>query len=124
MRVFADRLKDLRKEKGLSQAQLARAVGVSYGVVCYWETDRSEPTAPNIVKLADYFGVTADYLLGRVDFLNLYRAALGGKSRGRVVVLPFSGCNAQIAAEGKPRGRVGVYRLDWVVLRLPRVRSQ
>lgn len=68
MRVFADRLKDLRKEKGLSQAQLARAVGVSYGVVCYWETDRSEPTAPNIVKLADYFGVTADYLLGRVDF--------------------------------------------------------
>lgn len=34
----------------------------------YLETDRSEPTTPNIVKVADYFGVAADFLLGRIDF--------------------------------------------------------
>lgn len=68
MKIFADRLKDLRSEKGISQAQLAKTLGVSYGIVCYWETDRSEPTAPNLVKIADFFGVTVDYLLGRTNF--------------------------------------------------------
>ena len=68
MKIFADRLKDLRSENGISQAQLAKMLGVSYGIVCYWETDRSEPTAPNLVKIADFFGVTVDYLLGRTNF--------------------------------------------------------
>ena len=68
MKVFAERLLDLRKEKGISQAQLARSLQVSYAVICYWETDRSEPTAPNLVKLADYFDVSVDYLLGRVEY--------------------------------------------------------
>ena len=67
MKVFAERLLELRKERGISQATLANCVGVSVGVVCYWETDRSEPTAPNLLKLADYFDVSADYLLGRTD---------------------------------------------------------
>lgn len=68
MKIFAERLHELRKEYGISQAKLADCIGVSYAVVCYWETDRSEPTAPNIVKLADFFDVTADYLLGRSDY--------------------------------------------------------
>ena len=57
----------LRKEKNISQAVLAKQLDVSFAVVCYWETDRSEPTAPNLLKLADYFDVSADYLLGRID---------------------------------------------------------
>lgn len=68
MKIFADRLLELRKEKGLSQASLSKALGVSYAVVCYWETNRSEPTAPNLVKVADFFDVSVDYLLGRIDF--------------------------------------------------------
>ena len=68
MKVFAERLLELRKEKGLSQASLAKSLDVSRGVICYWETDKSEPTAPNLVKVADFFGVTVDYLLGRTDF--------------------------------------------------------
>ena len=58
----------LRKEKGISQAVLAKALEVSYGVICYWETDRSEPTAPNLVKIADFFEVSVDYLLGRSEY--------------------------------------------------------
>ncbi len=68
MKVFAERLKELRKERGVSQAELGKSLQVSFSVVCYWETDRSEPTAPNLVKIADYFGVTVDYLLGREDY--------------------------------------------------------
>lgn len=67
MKVFAERLLELRSERGISQAKLAKELGVSFSVVCYWETDRSEPTAVNIVKLADYFNVSADYLLGRTE---------------------------------------------------------
>ncbi len=67
MKIFAERLTDLRKEKQLSQAMLARQLGVSSAVICYWETDRSEPTAVNIVKLAEFFDVSADYLLGLTD---------------------------------------------------------
>ena len=68
MKIFAERLLELRREKGISQATLAKSVEVSYAVVCYWETNRSEPTAPNLVKLADFFDVSIDYLLGRSDF--------------------------------------------------------
>ncbi len=65
MKIFAERLKDLRNEKGISQSKLAALIEVSPAVVCYWETDRSEPTAPNLVKLSDYFNVSVDYLLGK-----------------------------------------------------------
>ena len=67
MKAFANRLLELRSERGISQAKLAKELGVSFSVVCYWETDRSEPTAVNIVKIADYFNVSADYLLGRTE---------------------------------------------------------
>ena len=68
MKIFAERLLELRKEKSISQATLAKQLQVSYSVVCYWETDRSEPTAPNLVKIADFFNVSVDYLLGRVEY--------------------------------------------------------
>ena len=68
MKIFAERLLELRKEKGISQAMLAKNLEVSYAVVCYWETNRSEPTAPNLVKIADYFDVSVDYLLGRTEY--------------------------------------------------------
>lgn len=68
MKIFADRLLELRKERNISQAKLAGELDVSYSVVCYWETDRSEPTAINLVKIADFFDVSVDYLLGRKDY--------------------------------------------------------
>ncbi len=68
MKVFAKRLKELRVEKGYSQSELAKMIGSSCSVVCYWETDRSEPTAINLVKLADVFDVSVDYLLGRAEY--------------------------------------------------------
>lgn len=64
MKVFAERLTELRKERGLSQAAVAKELNVSLGIVCYWETNKSDPTATNIAKAARFFHVSADYLLG------------------------------------------------------------
>ncbi len=61
------RIKELRTEKALSQAALGRAIGVSQKAVDYWERGVNEPKASYIVALCDYFHVSADYLLGRID---------------------------------------------------------
>lgn len=64
MKIFADRLKELRKEKNISLMNVANAIEVSDTSIMKWENDKSEPTAYNIAKLAKYFGVSTDYLLG------------------------------------------------------------
>ncbi len=64
MKIFAERLMELRKERGLSQATVAKDLGVSLGIICYWETNKSDPTATNIAKVARYFNVSSDFLLG------------------------------------------------------------
>lgn len=67
MKIFAERLMEMRKERGLSQATVARDLGVSLGIVCYWETNKSDPTATNIAKVARYFNVSSDFLLGLTE---------------------------------------------------------
>lgn len=58
-------IKDLRMERNISQAFLAAQIGVSQKAIDYWERGVNEPKASYIVKLADYFDVSADFLLGR-----------------------------------------------------------
>lgn len=65
--MIASRIKELRQEKNVSQAALAKEIGVSQKAIDYWERGVNEPKASYIVSLADYFNVTADYLLGRTD---------------------------------------------------------
>ncbi len=65
MDSIAENIKYLRAEKNLSQAALAKAIGVSQKAVDYWERGVNEPKASYIVLLADFFGVSADFLLGR-----------------------------------------------------------
>ncbi len=60
-------IKELRIDKGLSQTKLAEIIGVSQKAIDYWERDINEPKAGYIIKLADYFEVSCDYLLGRSD---------------------------------------------------------
>ncbi len=58
---------ELRKEKGISQQAVANAVGISQSTIAKIEINRNEATASTIRKLADFFGVSADYLLGRTE---------------------------------------------------------
>lgn len=61
---FAERLKELRKENQCTQRQLARYLGLSANCVCEWENKRSEPSLNSVYKIAEFFGVSADFLLG------------------------------------------------------------
>ncbi len=63
------RLAELRKEKGLTQRQLADKFGISGGNVCDYEKGRIEPSISRMIEFADFFEVSLDYLLGRSDFV-------------------------------------------------------
>ena len=67
MEIFAERLKELRKEKGITQEQLAEETGLTQGALTRYENGLRSPAANAIITLAKYFGVTTDYLLGVTD---------------------------------------------------------
>jgi transcriptional regulator with XRE-family HTH domain len=61
------RLKGLRIKKGWSLLELSLLVGVSDQTISNWERGKNEPNIENIIKLANIFNVSIDYLLGRTD---------------------------------------------------------
>lgn len=63
------RLKELREEIGYSQTQVANAIKTNQRNIGRWENGENEPTSSFIVKLADFFNVSADFILGREDDL-------------------------------------------------------
>lgn len=70
MEKFATRLKELRTEKGVSQQEVATVVRMSKMAVSHWENGHSEPSISQLILLSEFFGVTVDYLVGKVDFYN------------------------------------------------------
>ena len=62
--MVIDRLKNLRKLKNISQKDFANTIGVSQQAVASWEVGRTEPSNTVLKVIADYFGVSVDYLLG------------------------------------------------------------
>ncbi len=64
---IADRIQNLRKTKGLSQEQLADAVGVSRQAISKWESEQNVPDIDKIIALSDYFNVTTDYILNGIE---------------------------------------------------------
>ncbi|MCL2375321.1 MAG: helix-turn-helix domain-containing protein [Firmicutes bacterium] len=67
MKFFAERLKELRTAKGISVIDLGIAIGVSNAAISRWENNQRTIAADNIIKLAKYFEVPTDYLLGLID---------------------------------------------------------
>lgn len=59
-----ENIKKLRKQHGMTQEQLAEAMGVSVGAVSKWESGQSNPELSLVAELADFFGVSVDVLLG------------------------------------------------------------
>ena len=64
------RLKDLRKEKKVTQLQLAMALNMSQNTISRYETGERQAGYNELIKIADYFNVSIDYLLGRTDVRN------------------------------------------------------
>lgn len=61
---FGERLKKLRKEKRLTQKQLAAMIGVQHSVISFYEVGDRIPSVEVVIKLASALHVSADYLLG------------------------------------------------------------
>ena len=62
--MFAERLKELRKDKNMTQVQLAEELGVSKGTIAMWEIGKREPNFETLNRLSDIFDKRIDYILG------------------------------------------------------------
>ena len=61
---FKDILKELRFERNLGQVELAKAIGVSKGVISLWENGLREPNMHSLILLANFFNISLDELVG------------------------------------------------------------
>lgn len=66
---LAERLRELRGKKGVTQSQVAEYLGLKLRAYQYYESGEHRPEYEKLMALADFFGVTTDYLLGRTDEL-------------------------------------------------------
>ena len=63
-----NRLKKIREEKGVSQRDVANAIGLTISAYSNYEQGIKEPSISIIIKLCKYFNISSDYLLGLTDF--------------------------------------------------------
>ena len=75
--IKKERIKLLREEDKLTQIQLAKILGVKSQTISNYEAGEREPSYEVLIKLADHFNVSTDYLLGRIDNKNLENAPIG-----------------------------------------------
>ena len=67
MEIISKRLKELRESVGLSQNKLAQISGMKQSSINRYENGSATPSPENMVKLADYYDVSLDYIYGRTD---------------------------------------------------------
>lgn len=65
--LIAQRIKELLKAYNLTQYGLAKYIGISPSAICNWLNVKKEPSIESLWKLADYFDVSVDYLIGRKE---------------------------------------------------------
>ena len=70
--MLSKRIKQLRESHGETQQKMAENLGVSQQTIAGWEKGQRNPSLETLSTLADYFGVSVDYLLGRTDIPSIY----------------------------------------------------
>lgn len=65
---FGQNVRFLRELENLKQSELAQKLGVTQRKVSYWETEMVEPSLAELWKIADFFNISIDELIGRKDF--------------------------------------------------------
>lgn len=68
MKIFGERLREIRNEKHLKQTDIAEMLNVSGNTVHCWETDKQEPSMATLLKLSEILEVSLDYLFGKTDY--------------------------------------------------------
>jgi len=69
--MIGERLKEIKKIRGITQADIAEITGVSVSAVKKWEQDQTDPNTGILIKLADHLNVSIDYLLKRSDTVSI-----------------------------------------------------
>ena len=104
-------LKDLRKEKNLSQKQMAEKLCISQQTYSDYEKGKTEPTLDTIIELSKIFNVSADYLLGLVDefgtpLITPEEQATGASTTKKISISPIEDEMLYVFREvGKTRGK-------------------
>lgn len=62
---FKDRLKEIRTQRGITQRELGRAIGVSHASVAMYETGKRTPEVETLEAICDFFNVSMDYMRGK-----------------------------------------------------------
>lgn len=87
MATFGSRLRQLREDKGLTQEQLGKVLNVKKAAVSKYENETTSPDHATLCKLADFFDVTTDYLLGRDERRTIYKLPILGTIRAGLPIL-------------------------------------
>lgn len=69
---FSERLRMLRKQRGVTQAELGKILQYGCTAITNYESGRNQPSLQDVIKLADFFDVSTDFLLGYSDIPNPY----------------------------------------------------
>ena len=65
--MFTERFNELLKSRGINAVTLAKEIGVPKSIVYEWKSGQRDPSLENMLRIADYFGVSLEYLTGRED---------------------------------------------------------
>lgn len=87
---FPERFRYLRQSKNLAQSQLASLIGVDRTTISSYESNTRQPSLDTLSRIADIFGVSTDYLLGRNDSLGFDSLSLSGEEKALVYKLAFA----------------------------------
>ena len=71
---FSSRLKELRTNKNITMDKLGKDIGVTRATISNFENGQRKPSLDVVIKLADYFQVSIDYLVGRTDDPTFHRS--------------------------------------------------
>lgn len=86
---FPKRFKYLRQSNNLAQGQLASLIGVDRSTISSYESNMRQPSLDTLLRIADVFGVSTDYLLGRTETLAFENLALQGEEKAILYKLAF-----------------------------------
>ncbi len=106
-------LKSIREKKGVSQFEIAKYLGVVRSTICQYENGKRKPDPETLIKLANFFGVSTDYLLGRSDdfgnvTINGIAPALSDEERELLALFRKMTNSQKVRFVGYGEGLIGV----------------
>jgi N-acetylglucosamine kinase-like BadF-type ATPase len=90
LNLIGNRIRELRRQRGLTQIEFAKILSVSFQAVSSWERGITPPDIENLINIASYFGVLVDTLLSPINE-NLYLGVDGGGTKTEFAVVSASG---------------------------------